>query len=82
MLIYGMFPLLKNADMLMSTIVKQRRMRVDVKMLSLGLFNTGKGERYTSLVKEGLQEKYEYYKNIKVSSKLKSVEKLISLTAS
>ena len=29
-----------------------------VKMLSLGLFNTGKGERYTSLVKESLQEKW------------------------
>ena len=36
------------------------------KMLSLGLFNAGKGERYTSLVKEGLQEKYEYFKNIYV----------------
>ena len=28
-----------------------------VKMLSLGLFNARKGERYTSLVKEGLQER-------------------------
>ena len=32
--IYGMFPLLKNADMLMSTIVKQRRIRVDMSRCS------------------------------------------------
>ena len=37
-----------------------------VEILSLGFFNAGKGERYTSLVKEGLQEKYEYFKNIYV----------------
>ena len=34
-----------------------------VKMLSLGLFNTGKGERYTSFVKEGLQEYLRLFNN-------------------
>ena len=75
MLIYGMFPLLKNADMLMSTIVKQRRIRVDMSRCSHLVSSTPEKVNGIPALSKKACKKNEYYKNIYVFFKLKSIEK-------